>query len=61
MLADIGEHDTVKHFIRRMIDVAQSPGEHRAAAQVAVGLGRPDLAVSAAKRAAQRAGVLPMP
>jgi soluble lytic murein transglycosylase len=58
LLADIGEHDSVKHFVRRMIDVARSPGEKRAAAQIAIGLGRPDLAVSMAKRAAQRAGVM---
>jgi soluble lytic murein transglycosylase len=58
LLADVGEDQLVKHFVRRLIDIARTPGEHRAAAQVAVGLGRPDLAVSAAKRAAQRAGIL---
>jgi soluble lytic murein transglycosylase len=58
LLADAEEHDRVKHFVRRMVDVAESPGQHRAVAQFAVGLGRPDLAVSAAKRSAQRAGVM---
>jgi soluble lytic murein transglycosylase len=57
LLADVGDHDAVKHFLRRLIDIARTPGEHRAAAQLAIGLGRPDLAVSLAKRAAQRAGV----
>jgi soluble lytic murein transglycosylase len=57
LLADVGEHETVKHFVRRLIDIARTPGEHRVAAQIALGLGRPDLAVSVAKRAAQRAGV----
>lgn len=58
LLADAGEDQLVKHFVRRLIDISRTPGEHRAAAQIAVGLGRPDVAVSAAKRAAQRAGIL---
>lgn len=58
LLADIEEHDRVKHFVRRMVDVAENPVQHRAVAQFAIALGRPDLAVSAAKRSAQRAGVM---
>jgi soluble lytic murein transglycosylase len=58
LLADAEEHDRVKHFVRRLVDVAENPQQHRAVAQFAVGLGRPDLAVSAAKRSAQRAGVM---
>lgn len=58
LLADVEEHDRVKHFVRRLVDVAETPGHHRAASQLAMGLGRPDLAVSAAKRSAQRAGVM---
>jgi len=58
LLSEIGEHERVKHFARRLSDIAATPGEHRAAAQFALALGRPDLAVSLAKRSAQRAGVL---
>jgi len=58
LLADVEEHERVKHFVRRLVDVAENPAQHRAVAQFAVGLGRPDLAVSAAKRSAQRAGVM---
>ncbi|MBL8702551.1 MAG: lytic transglycosylase domain-containing protein [Alphaproteobacteria bacterium] len=58
LLADLEEHDRVKHFVRRLVDIAETPAHHRAAAQLAIGLGRPDLAVSAAKRSAQRAGVM---
>jgi soluble lytic murein transglycosylase len=58
LLADAGEHERVKHFVRRMVDMAENPAQHRAVAQFAIGLGRPDLAVSAAKRSAQRAGVM---
>ncbi len=58
LLSDIDAQDRMKHFLRRMVDVAQSPAEHRAVAQLALGLGRPDIAVSVAKRSAQRAGVM---
>ena len=58
LLSDIDETDRMKHFLRRLVDVAQSPAQHRAVAQLALGLGRPDLAVSVAKRSAQRAGVM---
>lgn len=58
LLADVDEHDRVKHFVRRLVDVAETPAHHRAASQLAIALGRPDLAVSAAKRSAQRAGVM---
>ncbi|MFM8992254.1 MAG: lytic transglycosylase domain-containing protein [Alphaproteobacteria bacterium] len=58
LLAEIGEHERSKHFVRRLSDISTTPGEHRAAAQFALALGRPDLAVSIAKRSAQRAGVL---
>ncbi len=58
MLSDIDEPDRVKHFLRRLVDVAQSAGQHRAVAQLALSLGRPDLSVSVAKRSAQRAGVM---
>jgi soluble lytic murein transglycosylase len=58
LLSEIGEHERAKHFARRLSDVATTHGEHRAAAQFALALGRPDLAVSLAKRSAQRAGML---
>ncbi len=58
LLADVGEFDRVKHFVRRLVDVAATPAQHRLAGDLANNLGRPDLAVSAAKRSAQRAGIM---
>jgi soluble lytic murein transglycosylase len=58
LLSEIGEIERAKHFARRLSDIATTHGEHRAAAQFVLALGRPDLAVSLAKRSAQRAGML---
>jgi soluble lytic murein transglycosylase len=58
IMTALGRDDQLRHFIRRAADVAETPEEHRAASRLAIELGRPDLAVSASKRSAQRAGVM---
>ncbi len=58
LLIDIGQANRAKHFVRRLVEIAITPGEQRAAAQFALALDRPDLAVSVAKRAAQRSGLV---
>jgi len=57
LLIDVGQANRAKHFVRRLVEIAVTPGEQRAAAQFALALDRPDLAVSVAKRAAQRSGL----
>jgi soluble lytic murein transglycosylase len=48
----------VKAFVTRLVLNAKTPGEHTLASELATRMGRADLAVSAAKRSAQVAGVV---
>lgn len=57
LLQQIGQPLKVKAFITRLVLNAQTPGEDTLVAELATRIGRPDLAVSAAKRSAQVAGV----
>ena len=50
----------VKHFIVRMAELAETPAQHAAITRLASDLGRPDLAVRAAKYAARQGVVLPL-
>jgi soluble lytic murein transglycosylase len=52
MLAAIGEPGRLAPFLLRLAELSASPGEHRLAAQLAYALGRPDLGVRIARRAA---------
>lgn len=58
ILHEIGAADRVKPFILRHVALARSPVEHAMAAELALALGRPDLAVSASKRSTQIAGLM---
>ena len=58
LLQQIGQPLRVKAFITRLVLNAQTPGEHTLVAELATRIGRPDLAVSAAKRSSQVAGVV---
>jgi soluble lytic murein transglycosylase len=58
LLTDIGEPERVKYFINRLAMDAKTPAQHAMTADLALSLGRPDLAVAAAKRSAQFGGVL---
>lgn len=58
LLAEIGAHDRVKPFLLRHVALAKTPTQHALAGELAHRLDRPDLAVSAAKRSAQTAGVM---
>ena len=55
---EIGAANRVKPFILRHVTLARSPKEHMMAAELALALGRPDLAVSASKRSTQIAGLM---
>ena len=57
MLSEISQTQRVKAFITRLVLNAKTPGQHTLASELATRLKRPDLAVSAAKRSAQVAGV----
>jgi soluble lytic murein transglycosylase len=57
-LQEIQQLNRVKSFVTRLVLNARTPGEHALVAEFAAKLGRPDLAVSAAKRSAQVAGVM---
>ena len=54
LLDQLGQKDLVRPFVLRLADTVDSPGEHALAAGLAHGMGRPDLAVAAAKRSARR-------
>lgn len=56
MLGQIKETDLVRPFMLRAIDLAQTPGERELAANLALSLGRPDIAVTVAKQS-ERQGV----
>jgi soluble lytic murein transglycosylase len=58
LLQELGADEWVKPFILRQIAAARSPGEHAVAAEFALAIDRPDLAVSAAKRSSQAAGII---
>lgn len=53
ILAAINDRDRLRGFILRLSDTARSPSEHALVADFALKIGRRDLAVTAAKRAAQ--------
>ena len=56
LLGQIKETELVKPFMLRAIDLAQTPGERELAANLALSLGRPDIAVTVAKQS-ERQGV----
>lgn len=58
LLAELGAHERVKPFILRQVTTAKSPTQHALAGELSLALDRPDLAVSAAKRSSQSAGVM---
>lgn len=58
LLSELGQDERVKPFVIRHVQLAKTPGKHALAAEFALSLGRPDLAVSAAKRSAQIAGIM---
>lgn len=57
LLQEIDQPRKMKTFITRLVLNAKTPSDHVLAAELAIRLDRPDLAVSAAKRSAQVAGV----
>lgn len=57
LLEQIGQTLKVKTFVTRLVLNAQTPGENTLIAELATRIGRPDLAVAAAKRSAQVADV----
>ncbi len=57
-LNELGIYDQVKPFLLRQLAAAETPGQHSLAAELALSLDRPDLAVSLAKRSSQAAGIL---
>jgi soluble lytic murein transglycosylase len=58
LMHELGQDDKLKPFILRHIAAAKTPGQHALAAEFALAIDRPDLAVSAAKRSSQAAGVM---
>jgi soluble lytic murein transglycosylase len=58
LLNELGEYDRIKPFILRQVTAAKTPAQHALAGELAMALDRPDLAVSAAKRSSQSAGVM---
>jgi soluble lytic murein transglycosylase len=58
LLQDTDQPARVKAFITRLVNTARTPGQHALAGELATRLERPDLAVSAAKRSVQVAGVV---
>lgn len=58
LMHELGEDEKVKPFILRQIAVAKTPSQHALAAEFGLAIDRPDLAVSAAKRSSQAAGVM---
>lgn len=58
LLSELGVYDRVKPFIMRQVTTAKAPVQHALAGELALALDRPDLAVAAAKRSSQSAGVM---
>ncbi|HTC17896.1 MAG TPA: lytic transglycosylase domain-containing protein [Stellaceae bacterium] len=50
-LGDVGANETVRPFLRRLSDLASTPSDFVLVTRLAIDIGRPDLAVAAAKRA----------
>ncbi len=50
-LGDVGAEETVRPFLRRLSEMAATPSDFVLVTQLAIDIGRPDLAVAAAKRA----------
>lgn len=59
VLAELGQNKLVRPFIKRLVFLAETPGEHELVTVLAHNVGRLDLAVAAAKESS-RAGV-PLP
>jgi soluble lytic murein transglycosylase len=57
LLHEIDQPQRVKAFVTRLVLNAKTPGQHTLVSELATRINRPDLAVSAAKRSAQVAGV----
>ncbi|MBV8168016.1 MAG: lytic transglycosylase domain-containing protein, partial [Alphaproteobacteria bacterium] len=57
LLQQIGQTLKVKTFVTRLVLNAKTPGEHTLVSELATRIDRPDLAVAAAKRSAQTAGI----
>lgn len=58
LLSELGVEDRVRPFILRHVTLAASPAQHALVGELAMSIGRPDLAVLASKRSAQIANVL---
>ncbi len=56
MLAELGQHDQIRPFVVRLAEQAKTPGAKALAANLAASLGRPDVAVTVARRT-EREGV----
>jgi len=57
-LAQIGEDERVRPFVLKLLDLAQTPGETALTAQLATDAGRPDVAVTVAKKALRNGVIL---
>jgi len=58
LLHELGTQNQIKPFLLRQIAFAQTAGQHVLAAELAISLDRPDVAVSLTKRSAQHAGII---
>jgi soluble lytic murein transglycosylase len=58
LLHEFGSQDQIKPFLLRQVTFAETAAQHVLAAELALSLDRPDLAVSLTKRSAQHAGVI---
>jgi soluble lytic murein transglycosylase len=57
-LSQIGEERTARPFVLHLLEIAEGPGEAGLVAQLALDIGRPDIAVTVAKRALKNDVVL---
>ena len=53
-LAKVGPNDLLRLFVRRLIDLAETPGQRRLVAEIADQASRPEVGVLAARRAARK-------
>jgi soluble lytic murein transglycosylase len=60
LMHELDQGEKVKPFLLRQIAAAKTPTQHALTAEFALSIERPDLAVSAAKRSSQAAGVMLM-
>lgn len=58
MLAEIEARDHIRSFVYRLGELATTPGQHALAAKLAATSGRPDVAVSLARKSAQSGVIL---